>query len=160
MRAGSASQSGFTLVWVLAAVALLGAALAKVGPMWSQQAQRERETELLRVGALYAQALHRYRAASPGSAKQTPTNLQSLLEDTRFVGTVRHLRKLYPDPLSPDQAWGLLRNADGTIRGVYSRSELPPLRTETLQLPGVQALPAARRYADWHFIPVNNDASQ
>jgi prepilin-type N-terminal cleavage/methylation domain-containing protein len=153
------SQRGFTLVWLLAAVALLGVALAKIGPMWSQQMQREREAELLRIGALYARAIQSYRAASPGSAKATPQNLQALLADGRFVGTVRHLRKLYPDPLAVDQAWGLLRNPDGTLRGVYSTSELPPFRTEALQLPGLQPLAAARRYADWQFIPKNDDAS-
>jgi prepilin-type N-terminal cleavage/methylation domain-containing protein len=160
-RARHASrQRGFTLVWLLAAVALLGVALAKIGPMWSQQMQREREAELLRIGVLYARAIQSYRAASPGSAKSAPQNLQALLADGRFVGTVRHLRKLYPDPLAADQAWGLLRHPDGTLRGVYSTSELPPFRTEALQLPGLQPLAAARRYADWQFIPKNDDVPQ
>lgn len=161
MRLGDpAAQRGFTLVWLLAGVALLGAALAKIGPMWSQQAQREREAELLRIGALYARAIHSYRAASPGSLKTGPRNLQALLEDGRFVGTVRHLRKLYGDPLATDQTWGLIRNADGTIRGVHSTSELPPFRTEALRLPGLEPLPAARRYADWQFIPKQDDATK
>jgi type II secretory pathway pseudopilin PulG len=155
-----AKQRGFTLLFMLAAVALVGAALAKIGPMWAQEAQRERETELLRLGSLYAQALQRHRVVSPGSAKTTPKELAALLEDRRFVGTVRHLRKLYPDPMAPNQPWGLLRNADGTIRGVYSTSQEAPLRTEALQLPGLQPLPASAHYADWHFIPVEPHAAQ
>jgi type II secretory pathway pseudopilin PulG len=162
MQAGRAvrlhPQRGFTLLWLLAAVALVGAALAKIGPMWAQQAQRERETELLRVGALYAQALQSYRVMSPGSLKTPPRELSALLEDPRFVGTVRHLRKLYADPFAPSQSWGLLRNADGTIRGVHSTSQETPLRTESLRLPGLQPLPAATRYADWHFIPAETHA--
>jgi type II secretory pathway pseudopilin PulG len=162
MQAGSSSQTpqtGFTLLWMLAAVALVGAALAKIGPMWAQQTQRDREAELLRMGALYAQALQRYRVVSPGSAKVTPTELSALLEDRRFVGTVRHLRKLYPDPVAPNQPWGLLRNADGTLRGVYSTSQERPLRTEALQLPGLKPLPASSRYADWHFIALEPHAA-
>lgn len=144
---------GFTYVWVLMTLAVLSVGLAALGPAWSDSVQREREAELLRIGALYAQAIAHYRDMSPGSAKTYPPNLEALLSDqSRFVGLQRHLRRLYADPMDPDKPWGLVRGDDGTIRGVYSTSDKPPFRREPIDL-GVVQLPAARRYSDWRFVP-------
>jgi type II secretory pathway pseudopilin PulG len=149
MRVGR--QRGFSYVAVLAMVALMGLGLAAVGPLWAEEARREREDELLRIGRLYAEAIARYQKASPGSAKRYPPTLEVLLMDTRFVGTVRHLRTLYPDPLQPSRPWGLVRDADGGIRGVFSQSDAPPLRTVPVVLGAVTLAPAAR-YSDWQFV--------
>lgn len=154
MRAGDLRrpQVGFTYVLVLAAVALLGLALAALGPMWAEEARRSREAELLRVGQAYAEAIASYREASPGSVRQYPRELGNLLVDTRFVGMKRHLRKLYADPLSPGRPWGVIRAADGGIRGVYSLDTRSPLRKVPLRL-GVVELPAAQTYVEWKFMP-------
>ncbi len=144
-------MAGFTLVWVLAAIAILSVGLAAIGPQWADQARRDREQDLLRVGQLYAQALAHYRAVSPGSLKQYPSDLQQLLLDNRFAGTQRHLRKLYPDPLDPARPWGLMRGPDGGILGVFSQSADAPLRRESLDLEGL-VLPIAQRYDEWKFI--------
>jgi type II secretory pathway pseudopilin PulG len=144
-------QHGFSYVVVLAMVALMGVGLAALGPLWAEEARREREDDLLRIGRLYAEAIVQYRAASPGSAKRYPPTLDALLMDTRFVGTVRYLRTLYPDPLDPSRPWGLLRDADGGIRGVFSQSDAIPMRTVPVVL-GRVALPSATRYADWQFV--------
>jgi type II secretory pathway pseudopilin PulG len=145
---------GFTYVWAMAALAIFALGLAAVGPLFAADAQREREQELLRIGRLYAQAIADYHAASPGSVKRYPPSLDALLADTRFVGTVRHLRRLYPDPMQPDRPWGLVRAADGSIRGLYSAHEGQPLRTAAVDL-GVVVLPPARRYSDWQFSPLS-----
>lgn len=158
MRAGRCSarcrrqQAGLTYIWALAAVALFGLGLAAIGPQFSLEAQREQEKDLLRVGRLYAAAIASYHASSPGALKQYPPNLEALLEDTRFVGTMRHLRRLYPDPIQPDRPWGVVKASDGSIRGVFSISEAPPLRTQALDL-GVTVLPPARKYSEWQFVP-------
>ena len=154
MQTGSriASQRGFTYITMMTVVALLGIGLAALGPMWADDAQRQREQELLRVGALYASAIAAYREVSPGSLKRYPPNLESLVLDTRFVGTRRHLRKLYADPLLPSRPWGLLRDADGGVRGVFSEDDRVPLLRASLDV-GVRRLPAAQRYADWKFMP-------
>jgi type II secretory pathway pseudopilin PulG len=149
MRSG---ERGFTYVWVMALVAVLGIGLAAIGPLWSDDARRERERELLRIGQLYAQAIARYYQASPGSVKRYPPSLESLVLDTRFVGTMRHLRKLYADPVDPSRPWGVVRAPDGGVRGVHSQSDKAPLRTEALDL-GITLLPAARTYSDWQFVP-------
>jgi type II secretory pathway pseudopilin PulG len=146
---------GFIYVWVLALVAVLAVGLAAIGTLWSQEAKRERESELLRIGALYAGAIERYHRMSPGSVKHYPPSLDALLVDPRFVGTVRHLRMLYADPITSDARWGEVRAADGGIRGVYSRSTEAPLRTVSMDL-GVTVLPPASRYAEWQFSPRTN----
>ena len=145
-------QRGFTYVWVMAAVAVLGIGLAAVGPVWHDDVKREREKDALRIGQLYAQAIASYYKSSPGSDKRYPPTLEALLVDTRFVGTYRHLRRLYDDPLRPGRAWCVVRAADGGIRGVFSQSTEEPLRREPLDL-GVTMLAAAAKYSDWLFAP-------
>ena len=149
MRAGR--SRGFTYVWMLAAIAVLSAGLAVIGPSWADQARRERERDLLRIGAMYATAIAGYRAASPGSLKQYPATLEDLLADPRMVGTVRYMRRLYADPLDPSRPWGVVRDPAGRVQGVYSQSEAEPFRIEALDL-GSTSLPAARRYSDWKFV--------
>jgi type II secretory pathway pseudopilin PulG len=143
---------GFAYVGMIALLAVLGIGLAAAGQMWAEHARRERERELLRIGRLYAMAIARYYHASPGGVKHYPPSLDQLVLDTRFVGTMRHLRRAYADPIDPPRPWGVVRAADGGVRGVYSTSGAVPLRTEALDL-GITALPAARRYIDWQFIP-------
>jgi type II secretory pathway pseudopilin PulG len=139
------------LVAVLLLLALVSLGLAQAGPMWSDQVRREREQELLRVGTLYAQALASYRALSPGSLKQYPDKLEALALDARFVGTVRHLRKLYPDPVNPGMPWGTVKDPSGRIVGVYSQSEAQPLADRPMRWGG-GLMPAARSYTDWKFL--------
>jgi type II secretory pathway pseudopilin PulG len=156
MPAGSLSsgihrESGFTYVSVLATLAVMSLGLAAVGPMWADQVQRERESDLLRFGALYAEAIARYHDTSPGSPKQWPLSLDDLLLDTRFAGTVRHLRRLYPDPTDPTRPWGLVLAPEGGIVGVHSQNTDRPLRRESMQV-GDAVLPKADRYDQWQFL--------
>ncbi len=53
-------QRGFTYFGVLVLVVLIGLMLAAAGEVASQQAQREREAELLFVGHQYRDAIERY----------------------------------------------------------------------------------------------------
>ena len=146
------TQGGFTYVWALAAVAVVGISLAAIGPSWHDSAKREREKEALRIGQLYAEAIARYYKSSPGSLKVYPPSLDALLLDSRFVGTFRHMRRLYGDPLQPGRMWGVIRAPDGGVRGVFSQSADEPLRREALDL-GVTVLAPATKYSDWLFVP-------
>lgn len=155
MAAGK--QRGYTLIAVLVVLAIMMLGLSTAGPLWSQQSKRDREKELLKIGMLYAQAIERYRQDSPGSDKRYPRSLVELLADNRFVGTKRYLRRLYPDPIAnnPAQAWGLLRNGDGQITGVFSQSTDVPIAQSPLTLADAQfgeiVLPPAKQYSDWKF---------
>jgi type II secretory pathway pseudopilin PulG len=152
MRSGNRvqPQGGFAYAILLFALAIFGTGLAAAGTVWSEQSRRDKEEELLRIGALYAKAIERYYLLSPGTAKIYPKSLEDLLADGRFVGIQRHLRTLYPDPIAGG-VWQLVRAADGGIRGVYSPSERAPLATRALERNGVLLGPAIR-YADWKFI--------
>jgi type II secretory pathway pseudopilin PulG len=147
----SSRNRGFTYVWMLAVVAVMGIGLAAMGTMHGDRVRRDREQELLRVGQIYASAIAAYYRMSPGGQKQYPASLDALVLDTRFVGTVRHMRKVYADPVDPAQPWGLVRATDGGIAGVFSTSINEPLRREPLQLDRI-SLPRASHYAEWRFI--------
>ena len=144
-------QRGFTLLAVIAAMLLLALASQGVMTYVSQQALRERETELLRIGQLYAQAIGAYYESSPGNVKRWPRTLDDLVEDQRFVGIKRHLRQVYADPITRSTNWGLVIAAGGGLAGVYSLSEATPIRSGAIEL-GALALAPAQRYAEWQFV--------
>lgn len=151
-RTGPARQEGAAWILVLMTLAVVSAAGAVVAQRWSDQISRHKERELLRVGNLYAQALARYRAVSPGADPRYPQALEDLLLDTRFVGVQRHLRRLYPDPVTGAPDWILLRDARGDIIGLRSRSAQRPWARVPQRLSHVD-LPAADRHTDWLFTP-------
>jgi type II secretory pathway pseudopilin PulG len=142
---------GIALPLLLAGIALAALALSVAGPLWAQRQQRERERELLRIGLLYAQALAAYQAASPGGQKVLPSQLENLVLDSRFVGTQRYLRRLYPDPIDTRAPWGLLRDAQGRIAGVFSQSEKAPMARGPVVLAD-RTLAPATTYRDWKFV--------
>lgn len=144
-------QKGFTFIAVLAAMMILALGTQGVMTYVSQQAQREREAELLRTGDAYVKAIGAYYEATPGSVKQWPRKLEDLLEDRRLVVTRRHLRETYPDPITRSSNWGIVAAPGGGIAGVYSPSTATPIRTGSIEL-GSLTLPPVRRYADWLFV--------
>jgi type II secretory pathway pseudopilin PulG len=151
-KRGVAAQRGFSYVLVLAALAIFGIGLAALGESWSSAARRDKENELLEVGAAYVQAIGNYYRRSPGAVQRFPQRLEELVEDGRFVGAVRHLRRQYADPVSRGGSWGLVRAADGGIAGVYSQSSERPLRRMAQLANGLQL--AGERYEEWKFVYV------
>lgn len=148
MRAGR--QGGFTLVAVLLVVAATGAGLAAIAQLTSQQAQREKEAELLFVGHQYRRAISLYHDSTPGPVKRYPRTLEDLIKDPRQPSTQRHLRRLYPDPLGGKE-WGLVKAPDGGILGVHSLSEDKPLKAAGFKVRDA-AFEGQQKYADWKFI--------
>jgi type II secretory pathway pseudopilin PulG len=151
MKTPSSAERGFTFIALLVAMLLLSLATQGVMTSVSQQSQREREADLLRIGQIYVQAIGAYYEASPGVVKRWPTSLEDLLEDRRLVTIKRHLREIYPDPVSRTANWGLIRDQEGGIIGVHSQSEVKPIRTGIVDM-GTTTLPPATRYADWQFV--------
>ncbi len=149
MQAGK--QAGFTLIAVMAALMLLVLCTNQVVTVLAQQAQREREEQLLRIGLAYQQAVGQYYENSPGTVKRWPRDVSDLLEDKRFIGLRRYLRKAYEDPVARSAEWGIVRAPDGGIQGIYSLSDLRPIRTAGLDTPDL-TLPAVARYSDWRFV--------
>ncbi|UCO97544.1 type II secretion system protein [Metapseudomonas lalkuanensis] len=147
MRTG---EQGFTYLGVLLLVMLMGMALAGAGQLWSTASQRARERDLLWVGSQYAQALRSYYRASNG-VSQYPAALEDLLEDNRFPQAMRHLRRLYPDPVTGSLDWGLIHSFDGRIAGVYSQSRQRPLKQAHFPAQWVE-FEGMGSYAEWRFV--------
>ncbi|MEY2891101.1 MAG: hypothetical protein RJA98_1009 [Pseudomonadota bacterium] len=112
--------------------------------------QREREAQLLWVGAQYRQAIGSYHAASPGSIQQFPRTLQDLVEDKRFPTPRRHLRRLYADPITGQPDWTLVLE-QGAIVGVASRSLREPLKQANFSSKD-GGFTGMRSYAEWRFL--------
>ncbi len=150
-------QAGFTYMGLLMVIAIAGIGMAGVGIVWHQDAQREREKELLFIGQAYRNAIGSYYESSPGVAKQYPQSLQDLILDTRFPTIKRHIRQLYADPFARDKDWKLVLQ-QGQITGVYSSSLLKPIKKAGLP-PEFEAFDDAEKYEDWRFVYVAGSAS-
>lgn len=149
MRAGK--QDGFTLVAVMVAMILLALGTSQVVSVASQQAQRQREEQLLQIGLAYQLAIGNYYESSPGTVKRWPREVSDLTEDKRFVTLRRHLRKAYADPVSQGKEWEFIRASDGGIQGIHSQSEMTPIRTAAVEISGL-SLPAVSQYKQWQFL--------
>ncbi len=145
-------QQGFTLLGLLFLVAGLGVAMAALGTVWHTAAQREKERELLFIGNQYRQAIETFwKMPLPvGTVRRLPKNFNELLSDSRFPTTVRHLRRIYRDPMTGEPEWGLVKEPDGGISGVYSQSTDQPFKIAGF--PAVYAhFEEAKNYRDWVF---------
>jgi len=149
MNAGR-RQRGFTLAAALIAVAVLGAGMAAYGEIASHAAQREKERELLFVGNQFRQAIGAYYERTPGAVKKFPQKLEELLKDARYPMPQRHLRRIYADPMTGKPEWGTIEAPGGGIMGVYSLSQLRPVKSGGFA-PRDASLAGAARYADWQF---------
>lgn len=147
MRTG---ERGFGYVGIILIVAAFGIGLAAIGELWSTQAQREREAELLLVGRAYRQAIASYFASTRPGTPAYPQRLEDLLEDRRGPVLRRHLRNAYADPITGSNDWGFVTTPDGRIRGVFSKSQRAPLKSARFE-PGEAAFEKAASYADWRF---------
>jgi type II secretory pathway pseudopilin PulG len=131
-------------------VMVMGLGLAATGTLWSHAAQRDKERELLFVGHQFRDAIASYYSRSPG-VNAYPKTLDELVEDRRFPQPLRHLRRIYADPLTGKAEWGLAKAPDGTIMGVYSLSEATPVKTGNFDNADA-AFEDAKKYAEWQFV--------
>lgn len=144
------SESGFTYLAVLFMVAIMGALLAATGIVWSVARQREKEQELLYIGDTYRKAIADYYEHTPGAIKRYPQSFADLLLDNRQLATVRHLRRLYRDPMTLKSNWGIVRAPDGGIKGIYSLSDEAPMKHGGFRFIDSD-FEKAKHYSDWRF---------
>lgn len=143
-------QNGFTFIGILFLIAGLGVAMAALGTMWQTLSQREKERELLFIGDQFRLAIESFWKAPAGGIKRLPKDFDEMLSDPRFPNTVRHLRRVYRDPMTGDVAWGVVKEPDGGITAVYSLSEGKPFKTA--HFPATYAgFEKAQTYQDWVF---------
>lgn len=124
-------HSGFGYLAVLFIVMLLAIVMGTTYEQIDTLVKREKEQELFFAGKQYQQALASYYHQSPGGLKELPTSLDDLLLDKRFISTKRHLRKRFLDPITGGD-WGLIKNENDQIKGVYSTSNAQVLQTARL----------------------------
>jgi type II secretory pathway pseudopilin PulG len=144
-------ERGFTYIGVLVVVVLMGIALASAGEVWHTMQQREKEQELLFIGHQFRLALKRYAISTPGKARRAPLHLGELLQDPRYPGIRRYLRKIYFDPLTGRPEWGLMTGPGGEIYGVHSLSEDEPLKKDHFDLAD-RHFEGSMKYSDWVFM--------
>lgn len=170
MMARRTASAGFTYLGLLLLVAVLGIFLGGIGEFWRTAQRREAERDLRFIGEEFRRAIGRYYESTPGPVKMYPRSLKVLLNDDRYPGTRRYLRRIYRDPITLGQEWGLVDAPEGGITGVYSLSEAEPFGqikpgTTVGRTDSAGAAPAAdttkagtkeeerkERYSDWKFV--------
>lgn len=182
------SQRGFVYLWAMFAVTVAGLVLAGTGQTWKVKAQREQELELLFIGEEFREAIISYynggqggasggaqsgaqsgatggaQGATPSGTGKYPDSLEQLLEDKRSGVTIRHLRKIYLDPITKTDDWGLVTepppedgsgatrsNVSNGIIGVYSLSEKKPMKKENFP-EHFAKFSEAETYQGWQFV--------
>lgn len=144
-------QNGVILIGVLVAVTVLGLMSMIAGSSWTTIMKRAKEQELLWRGNQYRQAIESYyKMAHGGTQAQLPSSLENLVKDPRSVGTVRHLRKLFPDPIT-GQDWVLIKGPAGRIKGVRSSSTLEPLKMDNFSEEN-KDFAGKLTYSEWQFV--------
>lgn len=93
---------GYTLASVLIFTTLLMIGLTVVVQSWSNLLQREREEELIFRGMQYVEAIRVFQQRNG----RLPNKLKELIEFG--PGKPRCIRKLYKDPITDSDKWGLI----------------------------------------------------
>ena len=92
---------GFTFIGLMVVIALINISLAVAVTSWVTIDKRAKETELIWRGQQYVRALRCHQAKTGA----LPDDLDELLESDC-------IRAVYPDPMSPDGEWRIIRESD------------------------------------------------
>lgn len=143
------NQLGLAYLGVLFLIFLMSIGVGKTIEIYSTAQQRMREDELLYIGHTYRIAIKSYYEGSP-TVKQYPNSLEELLADKRFPILKRHLRYIYPDPLT-GKPFDLIRSSDGRLIGVRSTSKRVPFRKQGFPIE-YQNFENSHYYSGWEFV--------
>jgi type II secretory pathway pseudopilin PulG len=148
-------QRGFTYIFILIAVAILGLMLAGAGGIWHVTQQREKERELLFIGDQFRQAIALYYERTTSAVKQYPKSLDDLLADKRFADSPPYLRKIFYDPMTHQKKWGIINSPDGRIMGIHSLSDDQPLKVWGFSAAD-EKFSGKQKYSEWKFVYIPN----
>lgn len=147
-------SGGFAYLALLITVAIIGVAAVATFQMGSILQRRAAEEELIAIGTEFRRALISYSSATPAGQPNYPPSLAALIKDPRYPNIRRHLRKLYYDPLTGTQKWGLVMSPDGKgIVGVYSLAQGKPIKIGNFETV-YQGFTDKTSYADWVFTSI------
>lgn len=128
----SDSESGMTLLAVMAVMVIFAVALLAVAPSVEQEIRREKEMESIRRGEEVAEAIRQYVEFYRGA--RLPSSMDDLIEGLPFGTKKRQILRASAaiDPLSEDGRWRLIK-ADVSTIGPFARrvqnyngGQLPP----------------------------------
>lgn len=145
--------NGYSYIGVLLIIATIGLTLALASTLWSFAQQREKERELIFIGNQFRKAIGQYYERTPGMVKNYPMRLDELLQDNRYVTTQRYLRKIYKDPMTNQNDWGIINAPQGGIMGIFSKSAVKPIKQNGFQEIN-KSLEGQQHYHDWQFFYV------
>ncbi|MCM2264307.1 MAG: type II secretion system GspH family protein [Desulfuromonadales bacterium] len=143
-------ERGAALLTVLVMVVILGLTASMASQSLGALMQREHEAELLWRGQQYRQAIASYYNVKHGAQQMYPAKLEDLLKDPRFPGAVRHLRRLYTDPMTGEE-WDLVKDPAEKIIGVRSTSDLEPFQQVGFPK-GLENFDGKTAYREWEFV--------
>lgn len=153
------NQNGFTYLAAVIMVIIMGISLGAAGLSLRIIMKREREEELLFRGSQIRDAITRWYAPRAGEHIATPLrDLKDLLKDPRTAQTVRHLRRLYTDPITNGD-WALVNDPTKGIQGVASTSQETPLKRDGFP-DDLQDFAGKTRYSDWRFVYIPSNKPQ
>jgi type II secretory pathway pseudopilin PulG len=145
------NQNGFTFLTAVMMVIIMGVSLGAAGMSWRLIMKREREEELIFRGRQIRDAIARWYAPRGAEKVATPLrDLKDLLKDPRTPQTVRHLRRLYTDPITNGE-WAVINDPNKGIQGVVSTSQEKPLKTDGFP-DDLQEFTGKTAYSDWRFM--------
>jgi type II secretory pathway pseudopilin PulG len=90
-RQGGGSEQGYAMAALLVMLSIMAIMMTVAMPVWRQQAQREKEEELVWRGQQYVRAIRLYQARN----QAFPPSLDVLVDG-------RYIRKKYKDPITND----------------------------------------------------------
>jgi type II secretory pathway pseudopilin PulG len=121
------SEAGFTMVLLMASIAIMLILLGAATPGWRYLTKNDREEELIFRGGQIADAIQRYQRKN-GNA--FPASLDVLVKG-------KYLRKAYTDPMVPDGKWRFLRPGEAVIPGVTPPGTTPGRPGQPGQIGGI-----------------------
>lgn len=144
-------QHGYALMAALVMVVVMGLGVGIAASSWRTKVRRSHEQELLWRGDQYRKAIASYYRMVHGGARGSyPRNLESLKNDPRVLHRLRHIRRLYKDPLTGED-FILIKDGSGGIIGVRSESNSEPFKKDGFSYDNAR-LTNCKRYSEWEFI--------
>jgi type II secretory pathway pseudopilin PulG len=111
---GKRTDSGYMLLVLMLAVAVLMITMMGVARNYRRSVQRDREVEMIHRGEQYARAVQRFYRVN----KRYPVSIEQL----ENMNKIRYLRKRYKDPMSPDGAWKIVHPMDVKLKSSATQS--------------------------------------
>ncbi len=156
MRTGEHGKArGFAYLFLLMAVGVLAGTTAWAVQAGAALARQSAEAQLLAVGEQFSAAFDSYEKSTPLGQHTAPRTLEELLRDPRYPQPVRHLRKLFDDPLTGQANWGLVHDPQGYITGIYSLASGKPIKQVGFA-PEEAHFQNSETYAAWIFRGLSN----